>query len=95
MFLEDPAVFHEMRERRNLADTVGEQQWTRITDAAKMAWVQLNGKLHRWFHWAEIMDPRVIPEDKTQRLPSLAHALSADPGSIAAEDAAEEVFAQA
>ena len=75
IFLEDPAEFNASHQQKNLAETVGVQQWTQITDEARKAAERLNAKPQRWFHWAEIMDPRVIPANKIQRLKSLTETL--------------------
>lgn len=72
LYLEDPAEFLETRQQRNLAETVGEAQWARILDEARKAAERLNLKPQRWFHWAEIFDPREVSSDKMQRLTPLS-----------------------
>lgn len=77
IFLEDPAEFHETRQQRNLAASVGEVQWARVLEEARKAAERLGARPQRWFHWAEVFDPRELPVDKLTRLPSLAQAAQA------------------
>eukprot|EP00927_Polykrikos_kofoidii_P065571 TRINITY_DN61307_c0_g1_i1.p1 TRINITY_DN61307_c0_g1~~TRINITY_DN61307_c0_g1_i1.p1 ORF type:complete len:1254 (+),score=261.92 TRINITY_DN61307_c0_g1_i1:61-3822(+) len=75
LYVEDPAEIHATGQQRNLAMGLGEQQWVRITDEAKKAFDRLSARPQRWFHWAEICDPRVVPADKIQKLQPLAALL--------------------
>lgn len=76
LFLEDPAEFHETRQQRNLAETLGETQWTHIIDEARKAAERLTARPQRWFHWAEVFDPRELPPEKIARLQPLAQVLA-------------------
>lgn len=77
LFLEDPAEFHETRQQRNLAESIGESQWARIIDEARKAAERLMARPQRWFHWAEVFDPRELPPDKIARLQPLARVVAA------------------
>lgn len=70
LFLEDPAEFLETRQQHNLAGSVGEAQWSHVLDEANKAAERLSARPQRWFHWAEVFDPREIP---MSRLQPLAH----------------------
>jgi len=76
LYLEDPAEFHETRQQRNLAETLGEQQWAKIVEEAKKAADRLAARPQRWFHWAEILDPRVVPVDQIKKLQPLAEVVA-------------------
>lgn len=86
-FIEDPAEFHETRQQRNLAETLGQAQWARILEEARKSSDKLNAKPQRWFHWAETFDPRSVPSDKLTRLQPLrekaARLNSPNPGPVA------------
>mmetsp|Transcript_34243 Transcript_34243/g.63855 ORF Transcript_34243/g.63855 Transcript_34243/m.63855 type:complete len:647 (-) Transcript_34243:171-2111(-) len=66
LFLEDP-VEHS----RNLADSIGESQWTRILQEAQRLADKIGSRGHRWFHWAEVFDPRDVDPKATPKLPPL------------------------
>ena len=77
LFLEDPAALQESNETRNMIETLGEPQWARICEESKKAVKRLAARPQRWFHWAEIFDPRIVPADKIQYLLPLQEAVNA------------------
>lgn len=74
IFLEDPAEFLETRQQSNLASTVGEPQWQQIIQEGRKASDRLVARPQRWFHWAEVFDPREVPGDRLRKLESLNDA---------------------
>lgn len=65
--IEDPAEFLDTRQQRNLAQTLGERQWAQIVEEARRAAERLTSRPQRWFHWAEIFDPREVPPDRLEK----------------------------
>jgi len=74
VFVEDPAHFLETGTQRSVSESLVEQQWNRILDAATKAFSRIRVRPGRWFHWAEVFDP-------TERKPAKIHGLGAHLGA--------------
>jgi hypothetical protein len=68
VFVEDPAEFLEGKKQVNLAQGTGELQWQRVLEEAKKVSGRLTSTPQRWFHWAEVFDPREVPPRKIAKL---------------------------
>jgi hypothetical protein len=68
VFVEDPAEILEGNKQVNLAQGTGELQWQRVVDEAKKVSDRLASTPQRWFHWAEVFDPRELPPRKMAKL---------------------------
>ena len=60
-------------QHENLMEGLGETQWAGTLEEAKKASERLtvSATRSRWFHWAEVSDPRDVPPIKMQRMPSM------------------------
>lgn len=92
LYVEDPAEFHTNRTHRNLAENVGEAQWSQVIAEAKKAADRLTARPQRWFHWGELFHPREQPLEKMQKIEPLKEAvasLTSSAGESPLEQAAE------
>jgi len=71
LFIEDPVIGRQS----NLADSLSQAQWTRVLEEARKAADRLTARPQRWFHWAEILDPRELPPNKLQSLQDVVAGL--------------------
>ena len=73
LFLEDPVEWQKTGQHKNLLEGLGETQWARTLEEAKKAAERLavSATRSRWFHWAEVFDPRDVPLIKMQRMPAM------------------------
>merc|ERR1712039_1155631 len=63
LFLEDPVEWQKSGQQKNLVEGLGDTQWARTLEEAKKASDRLTAR-SRWFHWAEVFDPRDVPPVK-------------------------------
>lgn len=64
LYVEDPASANG---QQNFIAGLGDSQLTRIVEEARKAADKMAAKPQRWFHWAEIFDPRELAADKIHR----------------------------
>jgi len=72
LFIEDPTA---KGQQVNIADSLSGAQWSRAMEEARKAADRLTARPQRWFHWAEILDPRELPPIKLQSLQDMVAGL--------------------